>query len=175
MRSWPTILVLAAATVSADAADAAARTILGAGRDAITLRWDPASGPVAYYEVTCTVNGVPEFLVGTTPEPEIEIVLDSAGWGETLGDCVAQAFDADGYPGPRSEPSEESFVFLPDADLDGDGTVGNLDLLRFRIHHRGRNPDMESLQVIGRTWGCRVDRVARVYVDCPSADAAPAR
>src|SRR5262245_11811623 len=91
MRSWSKITVVAAATVSADAA---ARTSLGAGRDAITLRWDPASGPVAYYEVTCTVNGRPDFFVGTTAEPEIEIVLDSARWGETLGDCVVQAFDA---------------------------------------------------------------------------------
>src|SRR5262245_31444094 len=152
-------------------ASASARSILGAGRESVVLRWTPASGPVVFYEVTCAVAGRREVLVGSPAEVELEIARDAASWGERLEHCVVQAFDAAGTPGPPSEPSADSFEFLPDADLDGDSFVGNLDLALFwRRVHRGGVLDLESWATIGRTLGCGVDPGARVYVDCPARE-----
>src|SRR5262245_59479933 len=75
------------------AGSASAQRILGAGRDRVALRWEPASGSVAYYEVTCTVDGVADVLVGTTSEPRLEITRVPAGWGERIAACSVRAFD----------------------------------------------------------------------------------
>jgi hypothetical protein len=85
---------------------------------------------------------------------------------------VVQAFGADGYPGPPSEPSDESFQFLPDVDLDGDSVVGVPDFLRLRRLPRDERADIHVLLTIRRTLGCGVDPASRVYIDCPGGAAA---
>jgi hypothetical protein len=157
----------ALALASAFEGSASAERILGAGRDTIALRWAPASGPVALYEVTCTVDGVPGVLVGTSSEPRLEIARDASRWGQTFESCVAQGFDAAGNAGPPSEPSGERFEFLADTDLNGDGIVGSPDTVRLRFALLRGYRDASFVWSMRRALGCRVDPVARVYFDCP--------
>ena len=151
---------------------ALAKRILGAGRASVVLGWEPASGPVAFYEVTCTVNGAPDVLVGTPTEPLLEIAGGADGWGGTLDACRVRAFAADGYPGPQSEPLGRGFQFLPDVDLDGNRFVGSSDVeMALNLFGRGQRGAYD-VATLWRSFGCRVDPLSRSYVDCPG-DATP--
>ena len=166
MRRWLAASVVVGMAFAQDGR-ASAQRILGAGREAVELRWEPASGPVAFYDVTCTVDGVPEVLVGTTPEPRLTIARGASSWGETVEACVVQAFDADRNPGPPSEPSDASFQFLDNVDLDGDTVAGTSDFVRLGQLLRRGDKDLSDLWSIHLVFGHCVDPIGRRYVECP--------
>ncbi len=74
-----------------------------------TIRWDPAVGPVAGYELMVSVNGGPMVLHDTVVDNE-QVVIDTAGFA--TGDALhfqVRAFAADGRRGPFSEASDVVF------------------------------------------------------------------
>ena len=149
------------------AGDAAAETIFGAGRDRITLRWDAASGPVAYYAVTCTVDGEPDVLVGTAVEEALEV---GDAKHTRYADCRVRAYDAEGNPGPASRPADADVELLPNVDLDGNGGVGIGDHLLLRAHARDGPVALGLWLTLHRIFGCAVDTERRIYL-CPEAAA----
>lgn len=88
-----------------------------AGSTQATLRWEPASGPVAgYYVIVSRDGGTPQ-VAGVSDD--VEEVVDGA-YGEVLTVQVA-AFDAEGVAGPTS-PESEPFTFV--APTSGDAGSG---------------------------------------------------